>query len=106
MEPKKISDNVTLYSADPIVYVVNNFLSDDAFNRIHAFISTIPKLNFNNIDCNKVFECIKYDKKKRKNKFNFIVLTDIGKADIFYKITSDDFKEAINYIANHEYSCN
>ena len=29
MEPKKISDNVTLYSADPIVYVVNNFLSDD-----------------------------------------------------------------------------
>ena len=25
MEPKKISDNVTLYSADPIVYVVNNF---------------------------------------------------------------------------------
>ena len=29
MEPKKISDNVTLYSADPIVYVVNNFLTDD-----------------------------------------------------------------------------
>ena len=28
MEPKKISDNVTLYSADPIVYVVNNFLSN------------------------------------------------------------------------------
>ena len=83
-----------------------NFLSEDAFNRVHAFISTIPKLNFNNMDCNKVFECIKYDKKKTKNKFNFIVLTDIGKADIFYKITSDDFKEAINYIANYEYSCN
>ena len=29
MEPKKISDNVTLYSADPIVYVVSNFLSND-----------------------------------------------------------------------------
>ena len=29
MEPKKISENVTLYSTDPIVYVVNNFLSDE-----------------------------------------------------------------------------
>ena len=27
--PKKIADNVTMYSADPILYVVNNFLSND-----------------------------------------------------------------------------
>ena len=27
--PKKISDNVTMYSSDPILYVVDNFLSDD-----------------------------------------------------------------------------
>jgi len=26
--PKKIADNVTLYSGDPILYVVNNFVSD------------------------------------------------------------------------------
>jgi len=32
MEPKKISENVTLYSADPIVYVVNDFLSEDECN--------------------------------------------------------------------------
>jgi prolyl 4-hydroxylase len=29
MEPKKISDNVTLYSTDPIVYVVSDFLSHE-----------------------------------------------------------------------------
>ena len=29
MEPKKISDNVTLFSAEPIVYVVSDFLSDE-----------------------------------------------------------------------------
>ena len=29
MEPKKISANVTMYSADPVVYVVSNFLSDE-----------------------------------------------------------------------------
>ena len=27
--PKKIADNVTMYSADPILYVVNSFLSND-----------------------------------------------------------------------------
>ena len=27
--PKKISDNVTMFSADPIVYLVSDFLSDD-----------------------------------------------------------------------------
>ena len=27
--PKKIADNVTMYSADPILYVVNDFLSND-----------------------------------------------------------------------------
>ena len=34
IEPKKISSNVTMYSADPIIYVVSNFISDqecDAF---------------------------------------------------------------------------
>ena len=34
MKPKKISENVTLYSSSPVVYVVSGFLSDqecDAF---------------------------------------------------------------------------
>lgn len=35
MEPKKISENVTLYSANPIVYVVSDFLSD---SECEAFI--------------------------------------------------------------------
>ena len=27
--PKKIADNVTMFAADPILYVVDNFLSND-----------------------------------------------------------------------------
>ena len=27
--PKKIADNVTMYAADPIVYLVSDFLNDD-----------------------------------------------------------------------------
>ena len=34
--PKKIADNVTMYSADPIVYLVSDFLNDD---ECEAFIS-------------------------------------------------------------------
>jgi prolyl 4-hydroxylase len=34
--PKKISENVTLFSGDPIVYLVNDFLSTD---ECEAFIS-------------------------------------------------------------------
>ena len=30
--PKKIAENVTMYSADPIVYVVNDFLNDHECN--------------------------------------------------------------------------
>ena len=29
MDPKKLSQNVTLYCADPIIYVVEGFLSDE-----------------------------------------------------------------------------
>ena len=32
MKPKKISENVTLYSTNPLVYVVSNFLSDQECN--------------------------------------------------------------------------
>ena len=34
--PKKIADNVTMYAADPIVYLVSDFLNDD---ECEAFIS-------------------------------------------------------------------
>ena len=27
--PKKLANNVTMYSSDPILYVVDDFLSDD-----------------------------------------------------------------------------
>ena len=33
--PKKIADNVNMYAADPIVYVVENFLSNDRMRCIY-----------------------------------------------------------------------
>ena len=37
MKPQKISENVTLFSADPIVYVVSDFLSDAECNAFIEF---------------------------------------------------------------------
>ena len=63
IESKKISSNVTMYSADPIIYVVSNFISDqecDAFiiaaetnnkngkERISNPCQTLVPHNFNN----------------------------------------------------------
>ena len=48
MKPKKISENVTLFSANPVVYVVSDFLSSDecaAFVEVGAVSythSTLP----------------------------------------------------------------
>ena len=39
-EPKKIASNFTLYSTDPIIYVVSNFLSDE---ECQSFIDQIGR---------------------------------------------------------------
>ena len=49
MKPQKISENVTLFSADPIVYVVSDFLSDAECN---AFIESKVSI-FQSVDLNR-----------------------------------------------------
>ena len=81
-------------------------LTELQFNQIYDCIYNIPKINLQNVDCERLYEFIKYDKKRIGNKNYFIVLNDIGKASIVDNVTFDDIKEAINFIANYEYSCN
>ena len=48
-EPKKIASNVTLYSTDPIIYVVSNFLSNEecqSFIDLGMGIITISLISF------------------------------------------------------------
>ena len=106
---KKISHGEAVYygmMGAAFISKKHELLTEDNFNKIHNFILSIPKFELQNIDCNQVFESIKYDKKRMKNKNYFIVLNDIGKASIVDNVTPEDIKEAINFIANYEYSCN
>ena len=49
--PKKIAENVTMYSADPIVYVVNDFLNDHECNSfIEAEKAGEYKAHFDSFD--------------------------------------------------------
>ena len=49
--PKKLADNVTMYSADPIIYVVHDFLSND---ECEEFINTAKKIGPEDINIYKV----------------------------------------------------
>jgi len=106
---KNISHGEAVYYgmiASAFISHKHGLLIESDFNHIHDFIFNISKVGLNNLDSEKVYKYIKYDKKRMGNKNYFILLNDIGKADIVENVTSDDIKEAITFIANYEYSCN
>ena len=106
---KNISHGEAVYYgmiASAFISHKHGLLIESDFNHIYDFIFNIPKVGLNNLDSEKVYKYIKYDKKRMGNKNYFILLNDIGKADIVENVTSDDIKEAITFIANYEYSCN
>ena len=49
--PKKLADNVTMYSADPIIYVVHDFLSKD---ECEEFINIAKKIGPEDINIYRV----------------------------------------------------
>ena len=92
--------------ASAFISYKHGLLIESDFNHIHDFIFKISTFDLNKLDSEKVYKYIKYDKKRMGNKNYFIVLNDIGKASIVKDVTSNDIKEAITFIVNHEYSCN
>ena len=81
-------------------YISNKkgYLSDEEFNNICDVIHAIPKYKLNNINADKLFHCLKYDKKFFRNKLQFILLNNIGDALIDNSVTSDEIQESIRYI--------
>ena len=84
----------------------HGFLKEDIFNQVYDFLFDIPKISLKDVNSDKVFDYLQYDKKKINNKNHFILLNDIGKASIVDNVISQDMKDAINFIVNYEYSCN
>jgi len=76
------------------------YLNKSNFNKINNFINAIPKSSLKAINGEKLLEYIKYDKKRIRNKVNFILLKDIGEAMIYNDIKDKDILEAINFISN------
>ena len=52
--PKRIADNVVMYSADPIIYVVKNFISED---ECKAFIEAAEKPKRLHITSSQLMTC-------------------------------------------------
>ena len=76
------------------------YLNKSKFDKINNFINAIPKSNISEINRNKLIEYIKYDKKRIRNKVNFILLKDIGVSMINNDIKDEDILESINFICN------
>ena len=76
------------------------YLNKSNFHKINNFINAIPKSSLKEINRKKLIEYIKYDKKRIRNKVNFILLKDIGESMINNDIKDEDILEAINFICN------
>ena len=106
---EKVSHGEAVYHgmiAASFISMKHGLLKENQFNKIYNFIFNITEMHFQDIVCNKLYQYIKYDKKRIKNKNYFIVLNDIGKALIVDNVTEKDIKDAINFIMKYEYSCN
>ena len=81
-------------------YISNQkgYLSDEDFNHICNQIHLIPKYELKNVNDENIFHYIKYDKKKIRNKLQFILLNSIGNAFIDDGVTSTEIQESIRYI--------
>lgn len=81
-------------------YISNKkgYLSDEDFNHICSQIHLIPKHKLNNVGDEDIFHYIKYDKKNKGNKLQFILLNNIGSAFIDDSVTNTEIKESIRYI--------
>ena len=81
-------------------YISNKkgYLSDKDFHHICSQIDLIQKYKLNNVSDKDVFHYIKYDKKNKGNKLQFILLNNIGNAFINDSVTNMEIKESIRYI--------
>ena len=81
-------------------YISNKkgYLSDKDFNHICSQIHLIQKHKLNNFGDEDIFHYIKYDKKNKGNKLQFILLNNIGSAFIDDCVTNTEIKESIRYI--------
>ena len=74
------------------------YISKVEFMEITKFIKSIPKFQLENIDFEKLYYYIQFDKKQIGNKKNFILLNEIGDAIIEKNVSPSIIKESLQFI--------
>ena len=78
------------------------YLTNNDFEDITDFIYKIPKFKIHNVDIDKLYNCLTYDKKNINNINHFIILNKIGHAIIKNNIPKDIIFESMNFIINRK----
>jgi 3-dehydroquinate synthase len=75
-------------------------LSKDDYNNIYNFINTIPKKKLINANTETLKNHLMFDKKRKGNKNNFILLNDIGSAMIKNNISESIIDQSLKLLIN------
>ena len=76
------------------------YLSRNDYNVIYEFINSIPKKTLDNIDIEILKNYFSYDKKRKGNESNFILLNNIGSAIIKNDIPESMINESLKLLIN------
>jgi len=77
-----------------------DFLSKDDYNNIYNFINTIPKTKLINANTETLKNHLMFDKKRKGNKNNFILLNDIGSAMIKNNVSESIIDQSLKLLIN------
>ena len=84
--------------ASSFLSVKYSSLSKQDQNLIHELIMKLPLPKLPQMDIEKVISLIRNDKKVKLGKINFILLSDIGKAEISNSVSIESIKEVLNLL--------
>ncbi len=78
-------------------YIISNFPEQKLKNITKSINELFPKIDLLEEDYEEILDLLKFDKKNSHGNINFVLLKDIGKAELDVIVPKDQLKQAINY---------
>lgn len=73
-----------------------------ANNITAAFLSLYPKVAINSVDQHKILDLLKYDKKNKGERINFVLLSEIGQPALDCEVPNEILQDAFQFYAQSE----
>lgn len=77
-----------------------NYITDEQFQTINNFIREVPLSDISDLKIENLIKNLKFDKKQKWNKNQFILLNDLGNCFITNEVPHNIIEESIGFITN------